>query len=88
MLVILAMTYKNSGQYYDARWPLEYAVCDLNLSKWRSLVEFYKIEDDARDVIRGCLEGFHQGIPDHKLGNRRWFTPFSHEEVFEKIGFF
>lgn len=51
-------------------------------------MEFYKIEDDARDVIRGCLEGFHQGIPDHKLGNRRWFTPFSHEEVFEKIGFF
>lgn len=51
-------------------------MCGLNLSKWRSLVLLYGVGGDAKEVIRGCLEGFHQGIPDHT------------EEVFKKIGFF
>lgn len=111
------LPYRNSGSSYDNRWPREYAVCDLNLSKWRSLIRIHKIEGDAEDVIRKCIDGFHQGIPDHTLGNQRWFTPknhesailasekirntldkekrakrifgpFTHEEVFQKIGFF
>lgn len=115
--VIRLIPYKNSGRTYDCRWPLEYAVCDLNLPKWKSLVSRYKIGGDANEVIRRCINGFHQGIPDHALGERRWFTPdnhesaklasekikntlekekrakqifgpFTHEEVFAKIGFF
>lgn len=111
------LPYKNSGSTYDKRWPLEYAVCGLNLSRWRSLITTYNIKGDAKEVIRGCTEGFHQGIPDHTMGSRKWFTPenhdsarlasekiantlekerradrifgpFTHDEVFEKIGFF
>lgn len=109
--------YKNSGGSFDPRWPKEEAVCDLNLAKWVELVERYDIGEDSYEVIDGCEKGFHQGIPDHTLGSRKWYTPpnhesavqaaekivntiakerranrifgpFTHEEVFGKIGFF
>lgn len=115
--IVRLLRYENAGQTYDERWPLEHAVCDLHLSKWEFLIRQHNIGDDAEEVMKGCLEGFHQGIPDHTLGNRKWFTPgnhdsaklaadkinntlekekrakrifgpFTHDEVFQKIGFF
>lgn len=79
--VIQLLPYRNSGRSYDSRWPLEYAVCDLNISKWKSLVAQYKIGGDAKEVIRGCMDGFHQGIPDHTMGDQRWFTPDNHDSA-------
>lgn len=75
------LPYRNTGKFYDKRWPPEYAVCDLNLSKWKSLIRTYKIDGDAKMVIKGCLDGFHQGIPEHTLGDRRWFTPDNHDSA-------
>lgn len=115
--VVRLLLYVNSGRSYDARWPPELAVCDLNLKKWRSLIQGFKIGEDAEDVIRGCRDGFHQGIPDHTLGQQMGFTPpnhnsahqaaekientlakehcakrifgpLTHQELFDKIGFF
>lgn len=115
--VVRLLPYWNSGRRYDPRWPRESAVCDLNLEKWKLLIDLYGITGDAEEVLEGCRNGFHQGIPDHTLGDRRWFTPpnhesalqasgkientlakkrradrifgpFTHMEVFEKLGFF
>lgn len=109
--------YRNSGRSYDSRWPGEKASCGLRVEAWRQLAEECDLRDEATEVIAGLLNGFHQGIPDHTLKERRWFTPdnhksaqaaskkieytlkvekragrifgpFSHEEVFEKLGFF
>lgn len=109
--------YRNSGESYSEKWPDEVARSDLNIPKWRSLVELLKIGGDAPEVLDGCEAGFHQGIPQHDMGPLRWWTPknhesaslaeekikntlakekralrifgpFTHEEVYAKIGFF
>lgn len=111
------LLYRNSGADFNERWPKDYVNCELNLPVWRKLVSECKITGDAEEVLEGMENGFHQGIPDHTLGNRRWYTPknhdsarlaaekifntlmkekregrifgpFTHKEVFKKIGFF
>lgn len=81
------------------------------------MVKSLEIGDDAEEVITNCVTGFDQGIPKHKLGSRKWFTPpnhesalvarskientlekekrayriygpFTHKEVYQKLGFF
>lgn len=87
--VVRLLPYWNSGEHYDPRWPKESAVCELNLEKWRRLINLHKVGGDAEVVLDGCKNGFHQVIPDHSLGNRRWFTPPNHESATnsaEKIG--
>lgn len=79
--VVELLPYWNSGKSYDPSWPEEVAVCDLNLEKWKFFVDLYGIKGDAEEVLEGCREGFHQGIPDHTLGNRRWFIPPNHESA-------
>lgn len=81
--VVPLLLYFNSGRTYDLRWPREKAVCDLNLERWRQLVMQYGIEGEAKEVLNGCLEGFHQGIPNHRLGNRRWYTPKNYESAIQ-----
>lgn len=39
------------------------------------MVKSLEIGDDAEEVITNCVTGFDQGIPKHKLGSRKWFTP-------------
>lgn len=48
---------------------------------WSKLVERYNLEKEAADVLHGLRKGFHQGIPDHTLGTRRWFTPENHQSA-------
>lgn len=109
--------YTNSGKTFDPKWPGENVVCGLKVDIWNELVNRYGLEAEAADVLEGLRQGFHQGIPEHTLGNRKWFTPdnhqsalaaaekirntlakefkelrifgpFTHDEVFSKIGFF
>lgn len=109
--------YRNLGDNHCDRWPDEVARSELNLPKWRSLVEFLEIGGDAPEVFDGCEAQFHQGIPQKNMGPLKWFTPnnhesailaeekvkntlgkekralrifgpFTHEQVYNKIGFF
>lgn len=79
--IVRLLPYWNSGARYDPRWPKKSAVCDLNLEKWKLLIDLYGIKGDAEEVLDGCQTGFHQGIPNHTLGNRRWFTPPNHDSA-------
>lgn len=111
------ITYRTTGESFSARWPDEVARSDLKLDKWIVLVEEYNVGADAEEVLSGCENRFHQGIPPHTLGPLKRFTPtnhesaklaegkimntlekekralrifspFTHKEVYEKIGFF
>lgn len=115
--MLLLKPYINSGSSYEHRWPSETVSCGLVIPVWSALAEEGGFALEAAEVIEGLLRGFHQGIPDHTLGLRRWFTPknhqsaltaakkikntlakehsegrifgpFTHKEVFRKIGFF
>lgn len=89
----------------------------MNIPNWEALANQCGLQEEAEEVIAGLVNGYHQGIPEHTLGWRRWFTPanhqsallaadkirntlakeyqegricgpFTHEEVFQKLGFF
>lgn len=77
----LLKPYCNSGRFYDLRWPNEEVSCGLRVSEWRRLAEACNLQKEATEVISGLLNGFHQGIPDHTLGNMRWFTPDNHKSA-------
>lgn len=80
--------YRNSGDSYDSRWPEEAVTCGLKVEVWRDLAKLYDLGDEAVEVIKGLEKGFHQGIPDHTLGIRKWFTPENHQSAYaaaEKI---
>lgn len=114
---VLVIPYRNSGRYYCPKWPEEVAKSAFNMPKWESLISRFKIGDDSQEVLEGCKNGFHQGIPQHTMGSRKWFTPknhesaklaeekirytlekerrasrisgpFTHKEVYKKLGFF
>lgn len=74
-------TYVNSGRAYDARWPGESVSCGLRVEVWRSLADRYGLSNKAAELIVGLTEGFHQGIPEHTLGDRKWFTPENHQSA-------
>jgi hypothetical protein len=109
--------YTNSGASFDPRWPGEVVTCSLRVPEWQALADECGLNEEASEIIRGLVKGFTQGIPDHTLGTRRWFTPdnhqsallvaekvrntlakekreghifdpFTHEEVYQKMGFF
>lgn len=72
------LPYRNSGRHFDGRWPKDFVKCELNVAVWRKLIREYGVEGDTDGVLEGIRNRFHQGIPDHTLGTRRWYTPTNH----------
>lgn len=80
------LQYRNSGESYDSRWPAERVTCGLRVDVWKELAILYNLEKEAAAVIEGLERGFHQGIPDHTLGDRKWFTPDIHQSAYAAAG--
>lgn len=53
----------------------------MRVNVWRRLAHECNLQDDATEVISGLLNGFHQGVPEHTLGSRKWFTPENHNSA-------
>lgn len=50
----------------------------MNLDVWRVALKNAWLLPEYEDVLRGFQVGFDQGIPDHTIGNLRFFTPSNH----------
>jgi hypothetical protein len=51
---------------------------EMNIAEWARALNAAKLLPELNHVLEGFREGFPQGIPNHKLGNLRWFTPENH----------
>lgn len=81
-LVPNVLPYVNSGDRFDPRWPSETPVSEMNLQEWEALVDEFDLRsEDCERVLTGLRLGFDQGIPDHLLGPRKWFTPPNHKSA-------
>ncbi|EHS62642.1 uncharacterized protein PGTG_22547 [Puccinia graminis f. sp. tritici CRL 75-36-700-3] len=53
----------------------------MDIDLWEKALENAGIALKYADVLRGFKHGFHQGIPSHRIGNLRWFTPDNHRSA-------
>ncbi|EHS64156.1 uncharacterized protein PGTG_21906 [Puccinia graminis f. sp. tritici CRL 75-36-700-3] len=68
-------------------WPTQIS-CEMNLIEWHMALENARLLPELNHVLDGFKCGFDQGIPVHKIGDLRWYTPDNHSsasEVAEKI---
>ncbi|POV95200.1 hypothetical protein PSHT_15787 [Puccinia striiformis] len=62
-------------------WP-EKVSCEMNIAEWKTALERNDLLPEFNDVIDGFTHGFHQGIPDHHLGEAHpYFTPPNHKSA-------
>jgi hypothetical protein len=47
----------------------------MNIPEWEAALSRANLLPELEHVLEGFRSGFDQGIPVHKLGNLRWFTP-------------
>jgi hypothetical protein len=50
----------------------------MNIPEWRNALAAAGLLPQFDDVLDGFANGFHQGIPEHRIGVLRWFTPPNH----------
>ncbi|EHS62542.1 uncharacterized protein PGTG_21091 [Puccinia graminis f. sp. tritici CRL 75-36-700-3] len=53
----------------------------MNLSEWRLALINAKLLPELSHVLTGFEFGFDQGIPVHKLGDLKWYTPDNHSSA-------
>lgn len=61
----------------------------MNIDAWSKALEKAGLMDEFKDVLGGCVNGFDQGIPHHKVLDLPFFTPPNHASAVlaaEKIG--
>ncbi|EHS64446.1 uncharacterized protein PGTG_22260 [Puccinia graminis f. sp. tritici CRL 75-36-700-3] len=51
----------------------------MNVDKWRDALGANHLLPEYQDVIDGFTHGFDQGIPQHTIEKKRWFTPDNHK---------
>lgn len=55
----------------------------MNIDKWREELEKEGLLAEYLYLLDGFVEGFHQGIPKHTIGNLKWFSPPNHNSAVE-----
>lgn len=55
-------------------WPAG-VKCEMNLPLWEVLMQRAGLHEDIDYIVSGFRSGFCQGIPQHTLGELRWYTP-------------
>lgn len=63
-------------------WP-SIVKCEMNIDKWREELEKEGLLAEYLYLLDGFVEGFHQGIPKHTIGNLKWFSPPNHNSAVE-----
>lgn len=64
------------------KWPAP-VKSNMNVAKWESLMRETGLEDDIPYIVKGFTKGFCLGIPQHDLGERRWYAPENHTSALE-----
>ncbi|POW05761.1 hypothetical protein PSTT_09488 [Puccinia striiformis] len=70
----------NEYQKTTPVWPTTIK-CEMNIAVWMSALTKAGLSEKYADVIEGFQVGFDQGIPDHEIGDLRWYTPPNHESA-------
>lgn len=55
----------------------------MNIENWRIELEKENLLCEYLYLLDGFTEGFHQGIPIHRIGDLRWFSPPNHNSAVE-----
>lgn len=63
-------------------WPTR-VHCDMIIDAWQDALVEFKLLDSFGYLLKGFIEGFHQGIPPHSVSDLRWFCPPNHQSVFQ-----
>lgn len=63
-------------------WPAEVS-CEMNIEAWKSELKKYGLLGKYLYLIDGFNDGFDQGIPDHRIGDLKWFSPPNHNSALE-----
>jgi hypothetical protein len=58
-------------------WP-QAVRCEMNVPEWEKALKNANLLPEYQDVLEGFLEGFDQGIPQHRVGNKNRFIPPNH----------
>lgn len=61
-------------------WPIEVR-CEMNLAVWEEALHRTGLLQDFKDVLEGFVEGFDQGIPDHRIGDLKSYIPPNHSSA-------
>ncbi|KNE88892.1 hypothetical protein PSTG_17661 [Puccinia striiformis f. sp. tritici PST-78] len=59
----------------SVNWPTSINACEMNIPKWSAALMEAGLLPELQHIIDGFENGFDQGIPDHKLGDLKWYTP-------------
>lgn len=65
-----------------ARWPAEVA-CEMNIKAWEEELKSNGLLSKYLYLLDGFSEGFHQGIPTHRVGDLPWYSPPNHRSALE-----
>ncbi|EHS64310.1 uncharacterized protein PGTG_20922 [Puccinia graminis f. sp. tritici CRL 75-36-700-3] len=61
-------------------WPTG-VKCEMDVPKWQLALKSAGLLPSLNHVLDGFKFGFDQGIPKHRLGTLRWFTPDNHSSA-------
>jgi hypothetical protein len=53
----------------------------MNIEAWREALVKANLLPELQGVLDGFKYGFNQGIPNHGIGNMRWYTPENHSSA-------
>ena len=53
----------------------------MNITQWVDHLSRYDLTEKYGYLMDGFVNGFHQGIPEHKLDGIRWFCPPNHKSA-------
>jgi hypothetical protein len=53
----------------------------MNVGRWQAALSKANLLPELQGVIDGFLHGFDQGIPNHGIGDMRWYTPDNHSSA-------
>lgn len=68
-------------------WPAPVS-CEMSVDAWRTDLEKFDLMEKYGYLIKGFVDGFHQGIPSHSIDGLDWYCPPNHSsalKVREKI---
>lgn len=55
----------------------------MNIDVWEEELKAFGLLADFLYLLDGFKEGFHQGIPIHKIDGMKWFSPPNHRSALD-----
>lgn len=63
-------------------WPSP-VKCEMNIRVWERELNKYGLLSEYLYLLNGFEEGFHQGIPIHRVKNLNWYSPPNHKSALD-----